>query len=165
MLIYNRLRDPYHTLLRFLKIINRFNNKDEISFDRLRIYDFLLANPQEISKMRLMKSGKSSFKKYENPYNLYDRNILFYNLERIQKIAIEHLVKNNILEKMPHDDIYIMHQDIIPSALIDLLNNTESISNEALEFIIKNLNTIDLYREDGLKDRTNLIGFKYDPKN
>ena len=45
MLIYNRLRDPYHTLLRFLKIINRFNNKDEISFDRLRIYDFLLANP------------------------------------------------------------------------------------------------------------------------
>ena len=96
---------------------------------------------------------------------MYDRNILFYNLERIQKIAIEHLVKNNILEKMPHDDIYIMHQDIIPSALIDLLNNTESISNEALEFIIKNLNTIDLYREDGLKDRTNLIGFKYDPKN
>ena len=44
--------------------------------------------------MRLVKSGKSSYKKYDNPYNLYDRNILFYNLERIQKTAIEYLIKN-----------------------------------------------------------------------
>ena len=164
MLIYNKLRDPYHTLLRLLKILNKVN-QDKISYDRLRIYDFLLANPQEISKMRLVKSGKSSFKKYDNPYNLYDRNILFYNLERIQKTAIEYLIKNDILEKIPNEDIYFNHKNSIPSELIEALANTESISNEALNFITTNLNTIDLYREDGLKDRTNLIGFKYDPKN
>lgn len=164
MLIYNKLRDPYHTLLRLLKILNKVN-QDKISYDRLRIYDFLLANPQEISKMRLVKSGKSSFKKYDNPYNLYDRNILFYNLERIQKTAIEYLIKNDILEKIPNEDIYFIHKNSIPSELIEALANTESISNEALNFITTNLNTIDLYREDGLKDRTNLIGFKYDPKN
>lgn len=164
MLIYNKLRDPYHTLIRLLKIITKFN-QDKISYDRLRIYDFLIANPQEISKIRLIKSGKSSFKKYENPYNVYDRNVLFHNLERIQKTAIEYLIKSNILEKLPNDDIYIIHKNSIPYELTEVLEDTESISSEALNFIITNLNTIDLYREDGLKDRTKLIGFKYDPRN
>ena len=94
-----------------------------------------------------------------------EKNILFYNLERIQKTAIEYLIKNDILEKIPNEDIYFIHKNSIPSELIEALANTESISNEALNFITTNLNTIDLYREDGLKDRTNLIGFKYDPKN
>lgn len=165
MLIYNKIHDPYHTLLRLLKILNSFKNDSIIEYDRLRIYDFLLANPQEINEIRLVKKGKSEFKKNQNPYNKYDRNLLFYNLERIQKTAIEHLLKHQILTKVLYDDGYIINKAMISNELLEAISETKSISNKALDFIIHNLNDIDLYRENGLKDRTNLLGYKYDPRN
>lgn len=165
MLIYNKLKDPYHTLLRLLKILDKYNDKEEISHERLRIYDFLLANPYEIFNIRLQRSGKTYFKKFKNTFNIYDKTTLFFNLESIQKTSIQYLIKNNILIKLQHDEIYKINKNKTFKELIALLTETNSISEKALGFIISNLNTIPLHREGGLKDRTGLLGYKYDARN
>mgnify|MGYP007038345710 CR=1 FL=1 len=165
VLIYNKLHDPYHTFLRLLKIITTFENGKTIEYDRLRIYDFCLANPEEISKIRIVKAGKSQFNNYINPYNNYDRNILFYNLERIQKVAIETLQRLKILVRVNSEERFYIYTDAIDSELTKCLNDTVSIDNRALDFILNSFNDLDLYRENGLKHRTGLLGYRYDPRD
>ena len=165
MLLYNKVIDPYHTLFRMVAIC-RTMTVDILEYDRLRIYDFLLAFPSYTADVRLPKSltkKKNMYKKYKNSYNNYDARTSFNNMQSIQKTVILHLEKLSILEKIIDRNEFVIQKENIYYEFEKLINESESIDHNLLEFLNNDFNKLSLYGNNGLKDRTKLLEFKYDP--
>ncbi len=164
MLLYNKVLDPYHMLFRMVAIC--FFSKDtKIEYDRLRIYDFLLAFPLHISYSRLPKSltkQKNTFKKYINEYNKYDAKNSFNTMKSIQENIILYLEKISILKKIENKNEFIIQKIYISSDFLKLIENAKSLDKNLLQLLTNELNHISLYGKDGLKNRTNLMESKYD---
>ena len=161
MLLYNKVNDPYHTLLRMLNVLYLVKD-NTIELDRLRIYDFVLAFPSHITTCRLpqkITSKKKYFKKYINEYNRFNPRISFARMKPIQDGVIIHLEKMLILKKIKNKNKFELNKDKIPIALI---SEIKSIDSMLLELVSKDFSDIGLFGKDGLKARLNIMEFKYD---
>ena len=165
MLLYNKTLDPNHTVLRLVSIVQSFENKT-IEKDRLRIFDFILANPFHIYKMSLpqdYRSYKNEFKKYGNSYNKFDARSLFENMRPIQEVCINRLLEVNILKEVEKTDRLQISPNNIPENLLTIVTSeSNSISKPALAFINEKLGQYNLLGTRGLKAASNLMEFKYD---
>ena len=161
MLLYNKVNDPYHTLLRMLNILYTIDD-NTIELERLRIYDFLLAFPSHITSCRLpqnITSKKKYFKKYINDYNTFNPRISFARMKHIQDGVIIHLQKMLILKEIKNQNKFELNTEKIPMKLI---TDIKSIDSVLLELVCKDFSEISLFGKDGLKARLNIMEFKYD---
>lgn len=165
MLIYNQAYDLYHTMFRILQIMEK--TEDVIEIDKLRILDFYLAFPSELMEIRSFRG----FKKYEkyikaekNKYErVIDRKRLFFKMEHIQLSAIKALISYGIFdaEEFKKGDIKKTYEKLSD----DLLSRIQSANEEnpnLITLITGSLASMNLFGHLGLKERTNLIEFKYD---
>ncbi|HIH5775813.1 TPA: ABC-three component system middle component 5 [Citrobacter werkmanii] len=164
MLIYHPAYDAYHCLFRMIALIDHVN---EIEVDKARILDFYLIFPSLVSEIRMPHnySGvKKEAKKYSNVYrNPINISSTFRDMHEIQMAAIRCLAATGLIEVMPLERDLIKRTDkSIPDGLLismcDFLNTKEEIYT----FIISKLSQFPLTGKDGLKDRTNLMEFRYD---
>jgi len=164
MLIYHPAYDAYHCLFRMIALIDHVN---EVEVDKARILDFYLIFPSLVSEIRMPHnySGvKKEAKKYSNDYrNPINTASTFRDMHEIQMAAIRCLAATGLIEVNPLEKNLIKRTDkSIPDGLLlsmrDFINNKSDIYS----FIISKLSQFPLTGKDGLKDRTNLMEFRYD---
>lgn len=165
MLIYNQAYDLYHTMFRILQIMEKTN--DTLEIDKLRILDFYLAFPSELMEIRSFRG----FKKYEkyikaeknNYEKIIDRKRLFFKMEYIQLSAIKALISYGIFDadEFKQGKVKKIYIKLSDSLLTRILSANDENPN-LITLITGPLASMNLFGHLGLKERTNLIEFKYD---
>lgn len=146
-----------------------FMKQDEIELDRLRIWDFYLTFPNEarrISYPSNLSDLKKIFKaKQDNPYeDLIDPKRIIermksYQLSALKCIASYGLIDSTLLTK----NIVKRTKKEIPKELSNKLGELTIEKQNIIKLII-GFWELPLYGKFGLKNRTGLIEFKYDPR-
>lgn len=165
MLLYNKALDPNHTLLRMTTLLIYWK-VESLEIDALRLFDFLIANPAHIQKLSVPRdkfTDKNEFKNYKNRYQNFDPKGLFNAMKEIHLLAIKRLVALEVLQSDKNSSEYKVILENIPKGLKLLAESKEnSISSQAIDFIVKNLTSISVTGYDGLKKITNLMDYRYD---
>jgi len=165
MLVYNHAYDIYHTIFRILQIVEK--NKSVLEIDKLRILDFYLAFPSELLEIKSFPG----FKKYErfineekNSYErILNRKRLFFKMENIQISAIKSLVAYDILEAEEYKNGKVKRtKKQLQQNLQERIEKANEENLNLITLITGPLASFNLFGHLGLKERTNLIDFKYD---
>lgn len=164
MLIYHPAYDAYHCLFRMIALIDHVN---EIEVDKARILDFYLIFPFLVSEIRMpynYSGVKKEAKKYSNDYrNPINTVSTFRDMHEIQMAAIRCLAATGLIEVNPLEKNIIKRTDKpIPDGLLLSMRDFLNAKSDIYTFIISNLSQFPLRGKDGLKDRTNLMEFRYD---
>lgn len=168
-LAYQPAFDVFHAGFRLLRL-SRLLRSDRLKhFDQIRIVDFYLLFPFRLQDVRF-KPGDRKFKtaalkldstRYEKQPS---DDLLFARMKPIQWAAAETLVANGYFDKDAFSIRLIkpikMDDSSELSAQIDKANLNQETLMKALEILLGNY---DLLGPDGLKDRTGLLEFRYDP--
>lgn len=169
MLTYQPQNDIYYGIFRFLSILTRDSSK-EYNVDLFKILDFYFLFPNFIPDIRVtseLLKDKNKFKLYKNAYAIEgNQKQIFHKLNKIQDKIIEILVTKNILNiaKIKIDIISLNPNTDIPFFLLQQIEAKNHENYNLLEFLTK-LYTLPFYGEDGLKDRTGLMEYRYDGVN
>lgn len=167
MLIYNPAFDLHHCIYRLLQLVNSMS-KDEIEVERIRIWDFYLVFPNEIISMRFPADAtkyKVFFKEqHHNPYeHLQNRKRLFQRMESYQLSALKCLASYGFIdsEKLNEGKVKTNRKPI-PDELIDKIKQSTARNKNIISLLTGPLANVKLYGQDGLKDRTSLLEYRYD---
>lgn len=165
MLLYNKALDANHTMLRMTALLVSWK-AESLDSDALRLFDFLIANPAHIQKLSVPRNkftDKNKFKIYKNRYQNFDPKSLFNAMKEIHCLAIERFVDLGVLQTDNNSSEYNILLENIPEELKSLAESKEnSVSSQAIDFIINNLTSISVTGSDGLKKITSLMDYKYD---
>lgn len=163
MLLYNKAFDINHTILRICSWL--LNSSDSfISSEKIRMFDFLIAFPEYISKLSLGKElvkEKNKFKRFANPYNAFDAQSLFHQMEGVQKSAIFSLITASVLVEVSNDLYEIKKDKLYDMGFIEP-NMFCSINIDVIAFISNNLEALPVMGATGIKAASKLMSFKYD---
>lgn len=168
MLIYHPATDFYHCWMRFASVLLDCG-ADGIEFDRIRIMDFLLCFPQEISECRLPAEHSLDLRKrirqlpktYEDPSSIRQG---FSQMKKIQgQVAMDMVAKGIVQRDKYREGILIPGAQSSNSALLQsVAGEWEVRRQEWYHLAVSVLRTIPLNGKDGLKDRSGLLEFRYD---
>lgn len=162
MIVYHPIFDPYHCSFRLLLILTKLNNP-VIEIERLRIYDFILLYPAFLYKMTLPK-GFTFIRKniMVNDYNnISSEKIVFARLCNMQDISMNALASTSLIDKNQLKEGLAVRTDLsLPQEILDSVANQNLDRILIVNFLRENLNKLSI-RE--LKERTNLIEYRYDP--
>jgi hypothetical protein len=166
MLVYHSAFDMYHCVYRMFQLLSNLK-EDYVELERLRIWDYYLAFPNEMTKIRYERGNndiQNLFPKKYNPYEVVlDGKMIFEKMRTYQLTAIKTLASHGLIKKDYLTDNRITKID--KSLFNDVLLNFEPPSDRESN-IIKIMTTyfykMPLYGEKGLKDRTNLLEYRYD---
>ncbi|WP_369310559.1 ABC-three component system middle component 5 [Providencia rettgeri] len=164
MLIYHPAFDAYHCLFRMIALIDHLNTAE---VDKVRILDFYMIFPAMIANIRMpptQSGAKSLARKYKNEYRDPINSLsTFRDMHQIQMSALKCLAATGLIDlsKLEYGVITRTTTEIPNDLLITMqsfLNDKADIS----DFIINELSQFDLTGKDGLKDRTQLMEYRYD---
>ncbi|MGB5025922.1 MAG: ABC-three component system middle component 5 [Saprospiraceae bacterium] len=170
MLVYHPAFDLYNCIFRMLCLLN-YSKDEEIHFDKLRIWDFYFAFPGEVRDIAfpssLRKLKETAFKYKENPYeHLSDPKRVFERMKTYQLSAAKCLASYGFIDsKSLLKNKIVKTKKDVPSELIKRLNDLSIEKSNTLKLIVNEFVDLPLYGTKGLKARTGLIDFKYDPRN
>jgi len=165
MLIYHPAFDAYHCVFRFISLIEACT---QLEVEKACILDFYLVFPASIASIRLpqeLTSIRSTARRLENPYHdPFNAKRVFKDMRGIQEEALRCLAAANFIDADRFEG-GVMHrtQRIISE---DLKNTTTEFirrGGETRQFVLQHLSKINLSGPDGLKARTGLLEFRYDP--
>ncbi|PNL51044.1 hypothetical protein CEP63_018305 [Proteus mirabilis] len=164
MLIYHPAYDAYHCLFRMIVLIDHVN---EIEVDKARILDFYFIFPALLAEIRMphnYRNIKKEAKKYSNDYrNPINGVSTFRDMHEIQMAAIRCLAATGLIElKSLEKGMIERTNKSIPDGLLLSMRDFLNTNKEVNLFIINTLSQFHLTGKDGLKDRTNLMEFRYD---
>lgn len=164
MLIYHPAYDAYHCLFRMIALIDHVN---EIEVDKARILDFYLIFPALLAEVRMPHNYspiKKEAKKYSNDYrNPINSSSTFRDMHEIQMAAIRCLAATGLIElESLEKGIIERANKSIPDGLLLSMRDFLNEKKDVYIFIINTLSQFHLTGKDGLKDRTNLMEFRYD---
>ena len=165
MLIYHPAFDAYHCVFRMLLLTNSLKM---IEYSKLRILDFYLCFPAEISKIELPKAmqsirnvAKGARNKFRGPVSALRT---FRDLEQIQNSAVRLLAASEIFDsKMLEEGIIIRSDRALPEELKRSTSTIQRQPNELTTFVLAELSKLELQGTGGLKQRTGLMEYRYDP--
>jgi hypothetical protein len=170
MLVYHPAFDLYNCVFRMLCLLSR-SHEEEIHIDKLRIWDFYLAFPNQVRTITfpsdLRKLKETVFKNYNNPYEqIPDPKTVFERMKTYQTSAINCLASYGFIENQSlAKNIIKRTEKIIPSELAESINKLPIEKENIITLVINEFVDLPLYGSKGLKARTGLIDFKYDSRN
>jgi len=169
MLVYHPAYDLYNCIFRMLALLN--HTKDtELPFDKLRIWDFYLTFPNEVreisfpSEMRILK--EKIFRDKKNPYEeLSDPKRIFEKMRPFQSSAIKCLAVYGFIDSEALS-IHIIRKThkALPEELITQIAKLSIEKNNVIKLVTSDFVDLPFFGDKGLKARTGLIDFKYDPR-
>lgn len=171
--MYNQAFDLYHTLFRMFHILNKFDVKEKVEVERLRIWDFYLLFPNKVHSIHIRgdefqeaKLQRKFIPKIDNPYNtISDGRKFLEKLRPYQIAALNYLASLGIIatENLSNQEVVLLNRERLNSILenIGKLNIQEK---NTLSWLSINFKTFPLNGPKGLKDRIGLLISKYDGK-
>lgn len=167
MLIYDPALDPYHCAIRVLTVLENGPIPD-LPIDSVRIADFYLAYPSKVAEIRLPNSmvkirkyARELATPYRNPFGLKSA---FDRMHPIFQATISTLAAAN------HIDTDLMKRGFLQRTETPLPADLQKVIREYLtrqskirNFIARDLTAIPLLGSGGLKDRSGLLEYRYDP--
>jgi len=170
MLVYHPAFDLYNCVFRMLCLLSK-SNEAEIHLEKLRIWDFYLAFPNQVrtitfpSELKPLKD--TIFKNKNNPYeHIPDSKMMFDRMKTYQMSAINCLASYGFIEnKCLRQNIIKKTDKTVPKELIEVINNLSKEKENIIKLVVNEFVDLPFYGNKGLKARTGLIDFKYDPRN
>lgn len=163
--------DPFHAIYRLLHILTHFQGDESVEVDRVCIFDFYLLFPEKTYAIHLkadetdLRTLRTKYvKRRINPYNPYIQNRRLYaRIHTYQRIALNHLAAYGLLcpQSLCEHRIRLTQ----PERINELIRHTEPLSEEeqnVLSWLSLSFRLTPLRGADGLKQRTNLLEYKYD---
>lgn len=152
-------------MYRFISIA-KLLPKEQFSFTRLRIYDFFFLFPHLASDISFPRAkGVAQIKKqancFQKPYErLPDKKRLFSEISDYHIQALQILKAKNIFNA--NDDILSLGDNFFVESIQNLVNDNAYINNDYFSQLMNALENVDISGENGLKERTGLMEFRYD---
>lgn len=167
MLLYHPAFDIYHAAFRLLRLLDKLPRSPH-DLERIRILDFYLLFPNQIGDIKLPKEAIRFRKLLESPETPYaaiqDPRRIFSELEAYQMTALKLLASANLIDIRGLAEGKISRTDQpIPQKLSAAMNSSNDRSADLIELLAGPLSNIDLYGKSGLKARTDLFEYRYDP--
>lgn len=164
MLIYHPAFDAYHCVHRLIQITQEVR---ELEYSKLRILDFYLCFPAEIAgielpqaQQKIRATAKQATNKFRGPVSPIRT---FHDLEQIQNAATRLLTASDVFEpKKLEQGMVLRTGREIPDEFYHSGASTEVI-NELTKFILIQLGSMPLTGVGGLKQRSGLMEYRYDP--
>ncbi|HEI8004583.1 TPA: hypothetical protein SLC38_001456 [Morganella morganii] len=164
MLIYHPAFDAYHCLFRMIAIIEKLNY---VEVEKIRILDFYMIFPSLVSKIRMpvtFNKEKKEARKYTNEYrDPISPLSTFRDMHQIQISALKCLAGTGLIDMVKLEHGFVIRTEMkIPDNLLLLVNDFLNEKPEIYSFILDTLSQFHLLGKDGLKDRTELMEYRYD---
>jgi hypothetical protein len=170
MITYQPAFDPYHAAFRLLRLRELVSDCDPIERDRLRILDFYLTFPFLLEGVRFRpedRAFRSVARRYQHlvPFaDLPEQIVLFEYMELPHRSAVDTFVNRDWLRQ---DDraarVAFNEEAVIPE---EVAARAEVANQEQLDLmgvLSAFCERYDFLGADGLKARTGLMEFRYDP--
>jgi hypothetical protein len=167
MLFYHPAFDGYHAAFRILQIATA-SGKRSYERDALRILDFYLIFPQLIAEVRLPKAQQSTKRilssRHENKYHFSGSpRQAFMQMAPLQDMALRLLASKRIIDLgQLIDGVVVRSEHPLPHVLEILIRARNDADSGLIKFLVDELGRIPLRGEDGLKDRSRLMDYRYD---
>lgn len=168
MLLYHPATDFYHCWMRFAAVICDCGSHC-VEFDRIRIIDFLLCFPLEISKCKLPTEHSAALRKqikqlpksYEDPYSIRQA---FAQMNKIQgQVAMDMVAKGIVQRDKYREGLLTPNAESTARELLQsAAQEWEARGEEWYKLAVSALLSIPLNGKDGIKARSGLLEFKYD---
>lgn len=169
-LTYNEAFDPYHAVFRFLRLHLACDIGAKLPFDTLRILDFYLLFPFRLQAMKLFASDsgwRKISKTYEGraPYGaMPEDSTIFARMEPFQRAAVASLVNSGYLAPDAWETNEVQFKtEILPSAVVARCLAVNAQMKDIIDILCQIKSRYPLGARDGLKDRTGLLEYRYDP--
>ena len=165
MLAYHPALDPYHNALRLLQLL--IYRGSEYELDALRILDFFLIFPEDITSVRLPRNAigwRANVRSLSNPYWFEgDRLLVFAQMKAIQDTALSLLSARGLIDPDALRDGKVrLIPDKVPPTLNGLVHAKNAEVATLIGFLVRDLAELPVRGRDGLKDRSKLMEFRYD---
>ena len=166
MLTYHPAFDFYHCAYRTLVLLTK-GVRSVVEVDRMRIWDFYFVFPTAIRGVVLPRD-LWSFKdvpENHNPYeDLLDPHRLFNRMEPYQLSAFRYLAAYGLIksDRLSENEIERTRKRI-PEGLLPDIERLDQQHQHVISLISGPFNEFSLYGPSGLKARTKLLDYKYDP--
>ena len=167
MLLYHPAFDLYHGIFRCLQILHGLQIT-RIERERLRVYDFYLLFPLEITTItnlpQLLAKERNKFENYKQHEEISNPAAVFYQLELTFENSLKAMRDFGILSEEPTTGWLKVDSSKIPQDLAQsVISRTEEVA-EIIDFFRNVLQAIPLTGVDGLKQKTHLLPYRYDRK-
>lgn len=166
---YHSSGDPYHCAFRALRILAA-GSRRSYRVEVFRILDFYLLFPFLIRSIQMPRAVRKAFgehglKAISEPFQkLPDARQLFRQIEDVQRTAYRHLAAIGILDVDAYGQSQIVvGEQIISSELRREVGRLDEVESAIVDFLVEHLANIELYGPRGIKARTGLMEFRYDP--
>jgi hypothetical protein len=168
-LSYQTAFDPFHAAYRNLRILAAIEPSKPLFVDHARILDFYLLFPFRISGIRLMNQHRK-FRRlaeiYEDarPYgDQPDDAQVFARMKPLQIAALETLAEKKIIEAREWENGRVVRtKEPLPSVLAARVSEANAKEPALMEAIFALSSDYQLLGQNGLKDRTGLLEYRYD---
>lgn len=165
MLAYHPAFDIYHCCYRIL-LCTDYSELPSMEIDRIRIWDFYFTFPHQTNRISFPRDLEDLRPKLDftkNPYeNVQDPLMVFERMRPFQITAIKFLFGHGFFERT-EDDSIIRSSRQTPSLLVPELTTLSFAHQYVLQLVSSAYNRLPLYGPSGLKARTKLIDYRYDP--
>lgn len=169
MLIYHPAQDVNHCVYRICAILISVNSQ-ELSLDQLRVLDFYYLFPSEIKKIKpwpaLLKGQlrKVAFSIDDCFESLDNRSRVFYDLLHFQKNAVLELASKGVVDKEVFESGRVqLISGSLPAKFERLIASDEFIKSDVFRLIVNELPKLEMSGANGLKKRSGLMEYVYDP--
>ena len=165
MLIYHPAFDAYHCVYRMTLLTQAVR---ELEYSKLRILDFYLCFPAEIANIELPKElqkirsvAKEATNKFRGPVSSLRT---FHDLEQIQNSATRLLAASDVFDSKKLEEGTISRTSrTLPAEFSRATSNSSARTDALIDFVLTQLSALPLRGNGGLKQRSGLMEYRYDP--
>lgn len=167
MLIYHPAFDINHARLRIVQILEGLRDR-EVPFDLLRILDFYFLFPHLLADVQLKKGMTRVKRELGARGNKYNRvpapRILIRQMEGIHETAVRALQASKLVDVPARDMAIVKRSDVpLPDELKKVIADQPEQEQALASILSSEVATIPLNGPNGLKARSGLLEYRYDP--
>lgn len=161
--------DPFHAVYRILRLFPVIHRFDSLHHNQVRILDYYVLFPHRLSGIRFMprhRKCKSLGNKYNErkPYGEQPEDrALFNRMEPMQTAALQTLATRRFIEP---DELLAGRVKVtsipLPKELGERITAANNEDTALLDCLAVLASEYTLAGQDGLKDRTGLLEYRYD---
>ncbi len=167
MLIYHPAFDPYHGAFRSLALLSELSPAP-YEVERMRILDFYLVFPAALKHVifpqKAVQYRRRILRKANRYDSLEDPQRIFARLDPYQMAAFKFMAATDLVDSSKFASGKIERTTLrLPDHLAEDLSMFKANNEDLVKLLTKSFRDISLYGPSGLKYRTHLFEYRYDP--